>query len=68
VCDLHLPGLNGMEFYQTIKTRDPAQAQHIIFITGDGPNKTMYEFSEKNQIKCLSKPFELVDLIQILQG
>ncbi len=46
---------------------NPAQAQHIIFITGDGLNKTMYEFCEKKQIKCLSKPFELVDLIQILQ-
>jgi CheY-like chemotaxis protein len=56
-----------MKFYQTIKTMNPAQAQHIIFITGDGLNKTMYEFCEKKQIKCLSKPFELVDLIQILQ-
>jgi CheY-like chemotaxis protein len=57
-----------MDFYKTVNTRDPILAKHIIFITGDGTNKSTQEFCAKNQVKCLSKPFELSELIQILQN
>jgi PAS domain S-box-containing protein len=67
ICDLNLPGLNGMDLYKTVQTRDQSHARRIIFITGDGSNKATREFCEKNQIRCLSKPFELSELLQILQ-
>ena len=67
LCDIRMPGFNGLEFYQHVKAEVPTLAKRIIFITGDTANKVTRKFIEENKVKVLSKPFELTDLLHIIQ-
>ncbi len=60
VCDWKMPGLNGLEFYQQLKTTDPEVASRFIFLTGDvvGAQKSLG--TQVNH--WLPKPFSLDDL------
>ncbi len=64
LCDIRMPNFNGLEFYKKIKAKDKSLAKRIIFITGDTANRVTYSFIEKHGIPCLTKPFELGDLLQ----
>ncbi|MGD0707094.1 MAG: PAS domain S-box protein [Anaerolineaceae bacterium] len=68
LCDIRMPGFNGVEFYQQVKAKDPALAGRIIFITGDTANKATHKFIEENKVNYLSKPFELSDLLRMIQS
>jgi len=60
VCDWKMPGLNGLEFYQQLKTTDPETASRFVFLTGDvvGAQKSL-----GTQVShWLPKPFSLDDL------
>jgi len=60
VCDWKMPGLNGLEFYQQLKTTDPETASRFIFLTGDvvGAQRSL-----GNQVShWLPKPFSLDEL------
>ncbi len=67
LCDIRMPGINGVDFYRQVQAKDKNIAKKIIFITGDTANKTTRDFIEENQVKCLRKPFELADLLQVVQ-
>ena len=60
VCDWKMPGMNGLEFYQQLKTTDPETASHFIFLTGDvvGAQKSLGTQVDH----WLPKPFSLDDL------
>jgi signal transduction histidine kinase/DNA-binding response OmpR family regulator len=34
LCDLIMPGMTGMQLFETIRARDPAQAKRFVFLTG----------------------------------
>jgi len=68
LCDIRMPGFDGVEFYQRAKTMDPSLAGRIIFITGDTANKATRKFIEENKVNYLSKPFELTDLLHSIQN
>ncbi|HXI83576.1 MAG TPA: ATP-binding protein [Verrucomicrobiae bacterium] len=60
LCDWKMPGLNGLDFYQQLKTTNPETASHFIFLTGDvvGAQKAL-----GTQASCwLPKPFSLDEL------
>ena len=67
LCDIRMPGINGVDFYGRVQVQDERLARKIIFITGDTANKMTRDFIEENQVKCLRKPFELADLLQVVQ-
>lgn len=66
VCDISMPGMGGIQFYQEVKQRDPALAERIIFTTGDLINKTNEEFFAQTGCTLLQKPFEMDKLLQIV--
>jgi len=66
LCDIRMPGFNGLDFYKNVESRDPALAKRIIFITGDTANKATQKFIEEHGIQYLVKPFELLDLLQLI--
>ena len=59
LCDWKMPGLNGQEVYERIRTSNPSVSDRMIFITGDVINQKTQTFLEKSKRVCLSKPFSL---------
>ena len=60
VCDWKMPGMNGLDFYQQLKTKDPVMASHFIFLTGDVVGAQNALGDQGNH--WLPKPFSLEDL------
>jgi CheY-like chemotaxis protein len=54
-----MPGLNGQEVYERLRSKDPAQSERMIFITGDVVNEKTRRFLEEQKRVCLPKPFSL---------
>jgi two-component system NtrC family sensor kinase len=59
LCDWKMPGLNGQEVYERVRTSNPAVSDRMIFITGDVISPKTQAFLEKSKRRCLSKPFSL---------
>jgi signal transduction histidine kinase len=62
LCDWKMPGLNGREVYERVRTTNPELCRRIIFITGDVINESMRDFLEKEKRQCLAKPFTLGEI------
>ena len=60
-CDWKMPGLNGRQVYENIRTESPALCRRVIFITGDVINEQMRGFLERENRFCLTKPFNFDD-------
>lgn len=63
LCDLHMPGLSGVEFLGRVEEKHPEMLKHIIFTTGDSSGSDTRRIIEEKGFTCLSKPFELKDLL-----
>jgi signal transduction histidine kinase len=61
-CDWKMPGLNGRQVYEQLRTTDPRLCQRMVFITGDVINEQMRQFLELEKVPCLTKPFALPEL------
>ncbi|MDB4943508.1 MAG: Sensory box histidine kinase/response regulator [Labilithrix sp.] len=56
-CDLMMPNMSGMDFYDELSRRSPHQAQRIVFLTGGAFSPRSEEFLRGSRNVCLSKPF-----------
>ena len=65
ICDIHLAGISGFDFYQRATALDPSLSKRIIFTTGDILAAETYRFIEETGCPYLSKPFELSDLVEL---
>lgn len=62
ICDLRMPRLDGVAFYDAlVKSGSPVQ-NRIIFITGDMLAPRTLEFLEPNGLPYLAKPFLVEEL------
>ncbi len=62
--DIKLPGMSGIDLYYQIAAIDPAQAQKVIFITGDVMEPTTRDFLDKTKMPHIAKPFNIEQLKQ----
>jgi len=62
--DLVLPGMGGVEVFRTIKEKD-AQAV-VVIITGYGDAPVALEALSLGPIFLIRKPFEIADLMRVL--
>lgn len=58
VCDIKMPVMGGIAFYNKISIIDPRIARKVIFITGDPSNETM-EFLSATGKEYITKPFKI---------
>ena len=65
VSDMKMPGMNGLEFIQTVKNKYPEQ--HCYILTGYNiTNEISAAIQKKLILKCFSKPFEINDILTTL--
>ncbi len=62
-----MPGVNGPGFHWEISKNHPELAKRIIFITGDTMSLRTRAFIEREDILCLTKPFELHELYEVVE-
>jgi signal transduction histidine kinase/ActR/RegA family two-component response regulator len=67
-CDIKMPGLNGRQLYDWIRSTRPQFARRIVFMTGDVINESLQSFLEQENLQCLNKPFALRDLREAIQN
>jgi CheY-like chemotaxis protein len=65
--DIRMPELDGPSLYRELERRDPRFLRRMIFLTGDTLSPGTREFLEKTGAPCLSKPFTLSDVREIVQ-
>ncbi|HZI95190.1 MAG TPA: ATP-binding protein [Patescibacteria group bacterium] len=68
ISDLKMPNMNGRDFYRHVASVEPALARRIIFSTGDTANPDTQAFFEEVGNPFLSKPFNLKDLIRVVES
>ncbi len=62
ICDVKMPVMNGIQFYEILKGRKPRLAEKIIFISGDIINKDTIKFLKTCGCMYLGKPFKIESL------
>ena len=67
ISDIKMPGMGGRNFYEHVFNRDPALAKRIIFSTGDMGNPETRAFLDRTHNYCLSKPFNLRQVEEIVE-
>lgn len=67
LCDIRMPGINGLEFYNGVATRAPNLVKRIVLITGGMLDKKTQKLIDDRNILCLSKPFDLDELIMMIK-
>jgi two-component system, cell cycle sensor histidine kinase and response regulator CckA len=64
VCDLKMPRVDGMQFYQRLAVEHPDSARRVIFVTGDVAGTEAENFLQDSGCRWLAKPFRLGDLLR----
>src|SRR5262249_22719803 len=67
LCDWKMPGLGGQEVFEQIRAFNPAQADRIIFITGDVVSEKTRGFFDDGKRVYLPKPFTIADLVEAVR-
>jgi PAS domain S-box-containing protein len=62
LCDLMMPGMNGMELYRAIRERHPGVERRIVFVTGGAFGAEVRGFLDGTANPRLFKPFTGAEL------
>jgi len=57
LCDLMMPGTNGMDIYAALSSALPEQIQRLVFVTGGAVTPETREFLEDIPNQVVEKPF-----------
>jgi len=67
ICDLRMPGLNGIDVHDRLAASRPAILERVIFSTGDLVSEEVADFIDTTRCLVLQKPFELSALLETVQ-
>jgi CheY-like chemotaxis protein len=56
LCDIYMPGLNGMQFHDEVERISPQLARGIIYMSGNASAPDAAEFLQRVGNPCLPKP------------
>jgi signal transduction histidine kinase/ActR/RegA family two-component response regulator len=68
LADVHMPKIDGMEFYKRTRAIDKSLAEKFIFITGDALDQALVRFFDQEKRPYLNKPFEIGELISAVEN
>ncbi len=64
LCDLMMPGLNGMDFHERLRRFSPVLAERTVFLTGGAFSGPARRFLEAVKNARVEKPFD----VRVLEG
>jgi signal transduction histidine kinase/CheY-like chemotaxis protein len=67
ILDIKMPGMDGRQVYERIRSRDPVLAKQVVFMTGDTSTLTTRSFLDELGVSYLEKPF-LIDELEKVVG
>jgi CheY-like chemotaxis protein len=67
LCDLFMPQLDGLQFYDKVLALDSAQAQRIVFVSGGIYNPDMQARVSGLKNPLLHKPFTLEKIREVVR-
>lgn len=62
LCDMLMPGLSGMDFYDWLTTHEPDQARRLLFTTGGAFSERARSYQDKMPERFIHKPFNIREL------
>lgn len=68
LCDLMMPGMNGMDLFHAVQALAPDQAERFVFLTGGAVSTTSARFVEANAHRLLTKPFTSDQLAHLVDA
>ena len=66
--DLKMPGMSGVEVFETVVDFDPSIADRFVFITGDTANSDYASFLAGIGNPVLGKPFTLDEIMKKIES
>jgi two-component system, NtrC family, sensor kinase len=66
ISDFRMPLMNGQEFHEQVKQKNPALARRIIFLTGDVVHEQTQSFLKSSGNPHLAKPFHLSGIERVI--
>ncbi len=67
LCDVMMPGMNGIDLYVELQKRASPTADAFIFVTGGAFTPETQQFLESSTVECLEKPYRHDDLRRAIQ-
>ncbi|MBN1959997.1 MAG: PAS domain-containing protein [Deltaproteobacteria bacterium] len=67
LCDLMMPGRNGMDLYSLIENSHPTISNRFIFLTGGAFTPSMNDFANKMGDRVISKPPDVEELLRLMK-
>jgi two-component system, cell cycle sensor histidine kinase and response regulator CckA len=67
LCDLMMPKMSGIEFYEALLHSRPALAERVIFLTGGATTPEAADFLATVSNPRVQKPFEVADVRALVQ-
>jgi PAS domain S-box-containing protein len=67
LCDLMMPGLSGVEFYEELERQSPEMALRVGIISGGAFTPRTHEFLQRFVERSIEKPFEPNDIRRLIE-
>jgi PAS domain S-box-containing protein len=67
LCDLMMPDMTGMEFYELLTAEDPRLARAVVFLTGGAFTPRAQEFLARVENLRLDKPFDFAAVDAVIR-
>ena len=68
LCDLMMPDMTGMSFYEELSKLNPALAERMVFMTGGAFAPEAREFLRRVPVRCIDKPFSADALAEVVRS
>ncbi len=66
LCDIRMPGTDGISFYEWIEANHPEQKKGFVFATGDSVNPQTREYIKTSGCPVLHKPFVQKEILEVI--
>ena len=66
-CDLMMPGFSGVDFCRALEESAPTHADRVVLMTGGIVNESIRGTVESTGARCVSKPFDMAELHQLVR-
>lgn len=67
LCDVHMPGMGGLEFFDALRETYPHLTDRVVFMTGDTVSASISAQIKKIDARTLAKPFDVATVLATVQ-